>query len=67
MNGSIHHAIQQLSYAAYTRDFTVHEDSSPKELGQVTLVAKQSDPAVQYEGLVNADRKYSYLPTKVKE
>jgi len=35
-----------LDFTAYTTDFTlyVHTDSSMKELGQVTSVAKQQDP-----------------------
>jgi hypothetical protein len=31
----------------------VRKDSSPKELGQVTLVAKKPDPAAQYNDFEN--------------
>jgi hypothetical protein len=31
------------------------EDGSPKELGQVTSVAKQTDSAAQYNGFENVD------------
>jgi hypothetical protein len=44
-----------LDFTAYTRDFIVPKDSSPRELGQVTSVAKQPDSAVQFNGFENVD------------
>jgi hypothetical protein len=59
VSGSIHYAIQQLSPHAWLH--CIHQglhtprDSSKKESGQVTSVAKQPDPATQSNGFENVD------------
>jgi len=50
---SIHYAIQQPSPSI--RLHCVHKVNSPKELSQVTSVAKQADPAPQTSGSENVD------------
>jgi hypothetical protein len=58
--GSTHYAIRQLCpraglHCIHQGLTYVLKDGSPKELGQVTLVAKQPDPAVQSSSFENVN------------